>query len=402
VSDRGDLVTRHAPLEPVRSALLGSYSVTDAGGAGIEVRDRLDKLVCRIAVLVAAGDSFWLTLEPLKGYSPDAERIRRRLRAAGFQSEEDWKHAEVEMAPGERADIAVARVLLRLLEIQDANLPGALADSHVEFLHDYRVAIRRTRSVLREMRGVFAPAELDRVRTEFKWLQDQTSATRDLDVYLQEFEQLRALAPGARQDDLGALEPLLVELHRRARAAMEQALRSDRARRLRDDWAQALPVLVLADEAERPDAARPIGELAGERIRRVHRRMVKMGRAISADSAPEQYHELRKRGKELRYLLELFGAALFTPEVVRPMIKALKGLQDVLGRHQDREIQIEMLGELGQELVLRPGGAEALMAVGTLIDRLQGDAHAARGEFSAVFAEFASDAQCKLVAQAFR
>ncbi len=61
------------------------------------------------------------------------------------------------MAADERSDVVVARVLARLLEIQDANLPGALADSDVEFLHDFRVAIRRTRSVLREMRGVFAP-----------------------------------------------------------------------------------------------------------------------------------------------------------------------------------------------------------------------------------------------------
>ena len=402
MSDRGDLVSLDPPLDAVRAALRGSYSAIDAGGTGIDVRDELDKLVCRIGVMVAAGDSFWLTLEPLKGYAADRERIAELLRAAGFQAEEDWKRVAVEISPDERADVAVARVLLRLLEIQDANLPGTLADSHVEFLHDYRVAIRRTRSVLREMRGVFEPSELERVRAEFKWLQDQTSATRDLDVYLEEFEQLCALAPDARQGDLGPIEPLLRERHRRARAAMERALASERARRLRDEWAELLPLLVLTDEAQRPDAARPIAELAAQRIRKVHGRMVKMGRAITPDSAPEEYHELRKRGKELRYLFELFGVPLFEPGLVRPMIKVLKGLQDVLGLHQDREIQIEMLGELGRELVLRPGGAEALMAIGTLIDRLQADAHTARDEFAAVFSDFASEAQCKLVAQAFR
>jgi CHAD domain-containing protein len=402
VSDRGDLVSSYAPLEAARAALSGSYSVTDAGGAGIDVRDQLDKLVCRIAIMVAAGDSFWLTLEPLRGYAQDADRIRDLLLAGGFRSEEHWKRPDVVMAADERADVVVSRVLLRLLEIQDANLPGTLADSHVEFLHDYRVAIRRTRSVLREMKGVFVPAELERLRAEFKWLQDQTSATRDLDVYLEEFEQLCALAPDRRQADLDPIEPLLRERHRQARAAMESALTSERARRLRDEWAEMLPVLVLIDESQRPDAATPIGKLAGKRIRKVHGRMVRMGRAITPESAPEQYHELRKRGKELRYLLELFGAPLFAPEVVKPLVKTLKGLQDVLGLHQDREIQIEMLGELGQELVLRPGGAEALMAVGTLIDRLAADAHAARGEFAAAFEDFASEPQCKLVAQAFK
>ncbi len=130
--------------------------------------------------------------------------------------------------------------------------------------------------------------------------------------------------------------------------------------------------------------------------------MVKMGGAITPDSPPEQYHELRKKGKELRYLLELFGMELFDQDVVKPMIKTLKGLQDVLGLHQDREVQIEMLKELGGELVSRPGGAEVLMAIGTLIDRLEADAQAARGRFADAFAEFASDAQCKLVSEAFK
>ncbi len=129
--------------------------------------------------------------------------------------------------------------------------------------------------------------------------------------------------------------------------------------------------------------------------------MVKMGRAITPDSRPEQYHELRKKGKELRYLLELFATALFDQDVVKPTIKTLKSLQDVLGLHQDREVQIEMLKELGRELVSRPGGAEVLMAIGTLVDRLEADAHTARNHFASAFAEFASDAQCKLVAQAF-
>ena len=62
----------------------------------------------------------------------------------------------------------------------------------------------------------------------------------------------------------------------------------------------------------RPSRRRaPIGELAGERIRKVYRRMVKMGRAIDGASPAEDYHELRKKGKELRYLLELFGAPLY-------------------------------------------------------------------------------------------
>ncbi len=126
-----------------------------------------------------------------------------------------------------------------------------------------------------------------------------------------------------------------------------------------------------------------------------------MGDEIDADSPAERYHELRKKGKELRYLLELFGAPLYPPGVVRPMVKALKGLQDVLGRHQDREVQVGMLSSLRDEVLARPRGAGALMAMGALVARLEQDERAARGEFARRFGEFASEDQRRLVEETF-
>jgi CHAD domain-containing protein len=402
VSDREGLLTSGSPLAAARSALAPAFTVEQEARTGEPVvRDELGKIVCRLSVAVAPGTGWWVGLRPLRGYDEEGERIEWLLVQHGFTPAAEWSSVDVAMQPDERSDIVVARVLLRLREIQEQNLPGTLVGADIEYLHDFRVAIRRTRSVLREMRGVFAPADLERVRASFKWLQEQTSATRDLDVYLRDFEELQAMAPAAMQADLEPLEALLSARHQGARAAMEEALRSERARALHAEWLEILEVLVLEDQAERPDAARPIGELAAERIRKVHHRMVGMGRAIASDSPPEEYHELRKKGKELRYLLELFAKPLFDGDVVRPMIKSLKGLQDVLGLHQDREVQMEMLKEIAQSLVSKPGGAGALMAIGVLLERLEADAEAARGHFAASFAGFASEAQCKLVADAF-
>ena len=105
-------------------------------------------------------------------------------------------------------------------------------------------------------------------------------------------------------------------------------------------------------------------ELASHRITRVYRKMVKMGRAIDDDSPAEDLHELRKVGKELRYLLEFF-ASLYPADVVKPFIKTLKGLQDQLGRFQDREVQANALRELAPE-VAEPA---TVMAMGVLVER---------------------------------
>jgi CHAD domain-containing protein len=396
------MLSTSSPLTAARSALAPAFAVEQEARTGEPiVRDELGKIVGRLSAAVAPGAGWWVELQPLRGYGRECSRIEWLLLQHGFTAAADWSKVDVEMQPVERSDVVVARVLLRLREIQEQNLPGTLVGTDIEYLHDFRVAIRRTRSVLREMRGVFAPADLERVRASFKWLQDQTSATRDLDVYLRDFEELRAMAPAAMQSDLAPLHALLTARHQGARAAMEEGLRSEQARALNTEWLEILEVLVLEDEAERPDAARPVADLAAERIRRVHRRMVRMGRAILPDSPRANYHELRKKGKELRYLLELFAKPVFDDEVVRPMIKSLKGLQDVLGLHQDREVQMEMLKEIAQSLVSKPGGAGALMAIGVLIERLEADAEAARGSFAASFAEFASEGQCKLVADAF-
>jgi CHAD domain-containing protein len=182
---------------------------------------------------------------------------------------------------------------------------------------------------------------------------------------------------------------------------MVTALRSHRASRLLAEWSAFLEELVQRDAAERPDAVRPVAEVAGERIARVYRRMVKMGRAIDRASPAADYHELRKKGKELRYLLELFGARLYPADVVKPMIKSLKALQEVLGRHQDREVQVATLRTLRDEVAALPGGPGALMAMGVLVERLGEDEQAARRQFAESFRAFAAKSQRRLVKETF-
>jgi CHAD domain-containing protein len=358
-------------------------------------------------------------LTAVRGYDEELERVRAQLenelgfkaadqplvdeavRAAGGLPGGTSSKVEVAMSPEQRADSVVVAVLGRLLEVIEANLDGTIADVDVEFLHDFRVAVRRSRAVQRELKGVFPPQELARFRTEFRWLQQVTGDSRDLDVYVLGFDSMRAIVPETMRADL---DPLLAVLRGRrliARRTMVRELRSDRASRLLGEWGAFLEELAGRAVEDRPAAAQPIGALAGERIRKVYRTIVRMGEAIDASSPPEAYHELRKKGKELRYLLELYGTPLFPADVVKPMIKTLKALQDVLGRHQDREVQRAMLQSLRDEVAARPGGAAALMAMGALIQRLGEDEQAAREEFHASFEEFAAKAQRRLVKDTF-
>jgi CHAD domain-containing protein len=341
-------------------------------------------------------------LEHELGFRPaDQPLVDEAVRAAGGAPGGISSKPDVHLSYNQRSDEAVVRVLKRMLEVIELNFEGTIADIDTEFLHDFRVSVRRTRSVQRELKQVFPPAELERFRIEFRWLQQITGDSRDLDVYVLEFDDYRAMVPEEIRADL---DPLLGVLRRRRAAAhreMVRKLRSERAATIRREWEAFLDALPGLPAGDRPDGARPIGAVAGERIAKVYKRMVKMGRAIDDSSPPEDYHELRKKGKELRYLLELFAAPVYPTEVVKPMIKALKSLQDVLGRHQDREVQVATMRSLRDEISVLPDGAAALMAMGVLVEHLAFDERAARGEFAERFSAFADKSQRMLVKETF-
>jgi CHAD domain-containing protein len=306
----------------------------------------------------------------------------------------------IELRPGQRTDRAAVAVLDDMADMVEANLPGTLADLDTEFLHDLRVAVRRSRSVLRELKHAFAAGPLEPQRDALKWIQAVTGPQRDLDVQLLEWDTLAAELPDERRAALDPVRDLLV----RRRAASLRALRRElRGAAFRQAWTSYRAFLGgdLGPVRDRPDAKRPVDEVAGRRIRKVYGKMVELGSAIDQDSPADDLHDLRKRGKELRYLLELFGG-LWPRSIVKPMVASLKDLQNVLGTHQDKEVQAAQLRELAVELAGQTGGPEALLALGVLVDRLGEQQHEARDSFAERFAAFSAPERRKLVRATFR
>jgi CHAD domain-containing protein len=358
-----------------------------------------------------------LRLTGVRGYDGDFARAEAAVRSA-LQAEESARplfdvaveaaggrpggvssKPKVELQEGMAASAAAGLVLGRLAEIAEANLAGTLDDLDTEFLHDLRVSIRRARSLLRELKGAFAPGPLAHLRAELRWAQGITGPVRDLDVQLLEWDHLTGLVPEERAADLAPLHKLLADRRARELATLRRGLRGARFAAAMDAWR------ALAAAAEQPGdggplAGAPVELVGGGRIRHVYRRMVRDGRAIGEDSPAEALHDLRKRGKELRYLLEFFGG-LYPAKVVKPMVSALKDLQDMLGRYQDRSVQVEALRGMGDDLAGAAGGPDALIALGSLIDALEADQRAARAEFEDRFAAFASKSERSQVRHTF-
>lgn len=318
-----------------------------------------------------------------------ASELGRALGAVGRQAGDYVSKVRVELDAAMPAAEAAKAIHGSLLATIRRNEHGTRRDLDSEFLHDYRVAVRRTRSALSQVKGVYPAGELARFKVELKWLGGLTGHLRDLDVYLLKMDDYKADLPPAVRDDLAPLGDYLRDRQRREQRRVARQLGSARYRALLEDWGRFLDQ--PADLEAAANAGRPIGEVASERIWKVYRRVIKKGLAIDDDTPAAAVHELRIECKKLRYLLEFFRG-LYHPGRIGRLIKALKQLQDNLGDFNDFEVQQGSLRDFADDMVSRQAApAATLMAMGRLVEHLEKGQARERRLFSQRFAAFAHD-----------
>ena len=313
------------------------------------------------------------------------------LAALGRHPADYTSGVDAEITATMPGSIAVARLLLRLLDTLEQNVDGVLRDIDTEFLHDLRVAVRRTRSAIKLL-GEVLPADLAKhYAAEFKWLGDLTTPTRDLDVHLLGFGSMTGQLVAASPADLEPFRAFLVKRRAREFRRLATALRGPRFRAITDDWRKML--LEIRDAAPRRRRREPTAVgLALRTTERAFGRVVAQGNAITQDSPPESLHDLRKRAKELRYLLEFF-APLHDPVAYRKVVGDLKSLQDCLGDFQDSQVQREEIHALADAMLAeRAAPAATLLAMGEIAAKLTLSQAEARADFARRFARFAGPA----------
>jgi CHAD domain-containing protein len=308
-------------------------------------------------------------------------------RPGGYSSKIDNR-----LDPDQRADEALKTLLRSLHQTLLANLEGARNHLDTEFLHDLRVATRRTRSALGQVKGVLPSERVEDFKVRFAWLQQVTGPLRDLDVYLLDFDRYREALPCRLRACLDPVHAFLLLRQAEEQGSVAEALSSPAFDALTRDW-QAFLDLPVAEHPSEPNAARPVKSVADERIRRMAKRVNREGRAIRPDSPATDLHELRKSCKKLRYLMELFQSLYPRAKIAR-LIKLLKALLDHLGLVQDLAVQAEHLLDWAKQMH-REGIAdtETLLAMGALVGQLLERQAQAREAFAEVFERYRHDEQ---------
>lgn len=293
----------------------------------------------------------------------------------------------IQLEARQPAEVSLRIILTELLDTLETNAPGTIDDLDTEFLHDLRVACRRTRAALTQLKGVLDSEAISPFNAEFKWLGAVTGPLRDLDVYLLEMPATRAVLPNEVADDLDPLLSLIRAERSQAHRDLARSLRSARFRQLVTHWRECIKAV---ETVPKKTATGTTGDLATSRITHAYRRILKKGRKLGQDPPAEALHRLRINAKKLRYLLEFFRS-LYPNVEITARIKELKRLQDILGGFNDMEVQRDRLAAFADVLHADPAvGAGTILTLGRLAGTLEQRQEAYRLAFHDAFVEFSS------------
>jgi CHAD domain-containing protein len=255
-------------------------------------------------------------------------------------------------------DFALARfraALREQLDVIDANWSGALDQSDPEALHDLRVAIRRTRSLITDAKQVLPNAKRRRFAEGFRELAGATTMARDFDVAVADWPTMIGLVDDAHVPALGAVHDELRRRQHTARDNLATALQSADALTLLREWRAFLD---KAPTFRGKFSRARIGRVVKRRTRRNLKRLRKLAR----DTSPEGRHEWRKRAKRLRYLIEAFPDA-FAKKRRKQLRRSLVAAQDEVGRERDRLVQAGIIDAIAANPSLPTDSHDAAAAL---------------------------------------
>ena len=231
--------------------------------------------------------------------------------------------------PARDIPAALHHQLTRLRQLEQ----GVILGLDDEFLHQYRIAIRRSRAIAESVQEVTGDKALVKAVKTLKRHASATGPLRDLHVFLQD---LPGLCGDNREIQLALrawFESETASKHNR----LVKRLGSKRYHDSMDHWQN------LIDSRKFHKLA---GTLSPKDIRKAVERRTKDFNRHTAElmhtSPDEDIHRSRKQLKRIRYLMELDA------KTWKGDLKTLKAWQQLYGRFQDLHVQIELLGQFQQ------------------------------------------------------
>ncbi len=345
-----------------------------------------------------------VSLSPLKGYEKEMTPIETSLldndeacnrldlreffglimKAAGHNVQDYSSKIRLTLNPNAPVHESAQRLLQFTCSVMRQNEDGIKKNIDSEFLHDYRVAIRRTRSILKQLKGVFDTSEIAYYLNFFRDLGRRTNELRDSDVYLLRQTTYFHYLPPLLRPSLKLFFSDIALSRKTKHKQFCNYIASDDYLSFLDKWDAFINRPSLPETELAPNASLSTMNVAVETIKKALKKVIRHGRLISQETTDAELHRLRIDCKKLRYLLEFF-ASIFPHKTIIPVIMQLKELQENLGDFVDFAVQLRFLHE---QLELMPADKLLAASTGGLMAILFQKQEEARLKFNKTFKSF--------------
>lgn len=302
----------------------------------------------------AISDSLRHIFEPWISMPADLDMWRFALLLTGRRPFDYTSSFSVKLSRGTPAAAAIGSLLIYLHSAASKNLEGMINDLDPEFTHDFRVSIRRARSIIAASSPILDNQLAKELRNSLGELAGLAGQVRDLDVALDSVATITELN---NESTIAALKLLRSEARDELFRLYSQGYIADVLRR----WHQ----FAIGAYLSRNNMATPISEVARSQLLEARSAMLRVSNKKKIESDHEALHDLRKKAKALRYLLEGYSSLLDQTKA-EIAVRDLKVLQDYLGKLQDRATLLALLRRLNVEDIdpelfeIPPGVGKAL------------------------------------------
>ncbi len=223
---------------------------------------------------------------------------------------------------------------------------GTRTGENIEDVHQMRVAIRRMRSAFRLLDAYYKSRRTRPFTLFLKAIAAQLGAIRDLDVLIEDLEAKRGELDEIHREPLQAIIDTLDKKRRKARKKLVVRLDGVDYATFVNEYAAFLTR--PGRGAITPESATTPHQVRHVLPREIHAHLADVRAyddVIMAGAEPASLHALRIEFKRLRYIVDYFKDVLGNSGT--EYVKAIKTMQDLLGRYNDIEVAHSYLEKIG-------------------------------------------------------
>jgi phosphohistidine phosphatase len=246
---------------------------------------------------------------------------------------------------------------------------GVIQGYDNEFLHQYRIAIRRSRAIAESINEIVGDSDLRKAVIMLKKHARATSQLRDLHVFLGDLEQWLLTEPARAALVRCGAHGYFTNLAEIEHQNLARRLAGKKYRKDMDKWYR----LITSRHFEKTTRKLATGGIQKALNRRIQR-YNGLSQQLSEQSPDDAIHTLRKLLKRIRYLAELDKPAF------RGMLEQLKHRQHRFGDFQDLHVQIDMLLAFRDRISAEPGMLESVAGLNNLTASLNAEKNGVRKE----------------------